>query len=67
MASDLAHKLIPPCRHIGASDLCEMLKGIEKSSGSTYINPETSDLAGKAVREFTELSKLLNDHLAKMG
>ncbi|MRR21387.1 response regulator [bacterium] len=67
MASDLAHKLIPPCRHIGASDLCEMLKGIEKSSGSTYINPETSDLAGKAVREFAELSKLLNDHLAKMG
>ena len=29
--SELAHKMLPPCRHIGADDLCNLLRKIEES------------------------------------
>lgn len=66
MASDLAHKLIPPCRHIGAADLCEILREIESNCVGPDRKAETTDLIAKALREFAELNKLLKDHLAKM-
>jgi CheY-like chemotaxis protein/HPt (histidine-containing phosphotransfer) domain-containing protein len=63
---DLAHKLIPPCRHIGASDLCDLLRKIEESNrnGSDVRLVET--LTMQSISEFETIHELLQAHIAKI-
>ena len=65
-ASETAHKLAAPCRHIGADDLYSFLKGIEHEG----LNDKNRTLINKLVedskREFMEIEKILNSHIVKM-
>ncbi len=67
MVPDLAHKLMSPCRHIGATVLYEMLRDIERNSSSPDGDGKTIELVSEAEREFASLRKLLNNHIAEMG
>ena len=65
--ADLAHKILPPCRHIGAIDLYNLLNEIEKGIRNNDITESLEVLAGKSIREFETVSELLNEHIAKMN
>ena len=65
--ADLSHKIQPPCRHIGAMDLYNLLNKIEKTirnnEGHATIESDTRD----AFSEFASISKLINEHISKMS
>lgn len=65
--ADLSHKIQPPCRHIGAMDLCSLLNKIEKTirnnEGNATIESDTRD----ALSEFASISRLINVQIAKMS
>jgi len=65
--ANLAHKLLSPCRHIGAMDLYNLLNEIEKETRNNVTTGSLETLAGKSIREFEAVSKLLNEHIAKMS
>jgi signal transduction histidine kinase/DNA-binding NarL/FixJ family response regulator len=63
---DLAHKMLPPCRHVGALDLCSILKKIEESSQKD-ANPESFDsLVEESLLEFGTISDLIRQDIAKI-
>ncbi|MFZ0281318.1 MAG: response regulator [Bacteroidales bacterium] len=65
--ANLAHKILPACRHIGAMELYNLLSKIEKECRNN-LNPESViALTGKSLREFESVSMLLNEHLSKMN
>jgi signal transduction histidine kinase/DNA-binding NarL/FixJ family response regulator len=65
--AELAHKLLPPSRHIGASELCTLFRKIEE----TIKKNEDPQLLGKlshdALTEFDTVSTLITEHIAKIG
>jgi len=65
--ANLAHKLLSPCRHIGAMDLYNLLNEIEKETRNNVTTVSLETLTGKSIREFEAVSKLLNEHIAKMS
>ena len=66
-AADISHKLQPPCRHIGAIDLYNLLNKIEKAIRNNDNNGSVETLAENALVEFGIVSRLINDHIAKMS
>ncbi|MCJ7446688.1 MAG: ATP-binding protein [Bacteroidales bacterium] len=65
--ANLAHKLMSPCRHIGAMDLYDLLGKIEKSIRNNIMTGSVEALTGKCFSEFEIIRELLNDHIAKMN
>ncbi len=65
--SDLSHKMIPPCRHIGATDLCNLLSDIERSARENDPYGSLETMVTKAMDEFIIVRKLLNDHIDKLN
>jgi HPt (histidine-containing phosphotransfer) domain-containing protein len=63
----LAHKLLPPCRHIGATDLCNLLSTIEKDIRNNDSTESIGTLTLKSFREFEAVSELLKEQIAKMN
>ena len=64
--ASLAHKLLAPCRHIGAMDLCNILGMIEKGIKKD-INVEAIEILSiESLKEFEVISGLLNEHITKM-
>jgi signal transduction histidine kinase/CheY-like chemotaxis protein/HPt (histidine-containing phosphotransfer) domain-containing protein len=66
-ASDLAHKMLPPCRHIGASELCNLLKKIEESLQDNVDSGFVKRLIIESKREFDAVSELIKEHIAKIN
>jgi signal transduction histidine kinase/CheY-like chemotaxis protein/HPt (histidine-containing phosphotransfer) domain-containing protein len=64
--SDLAHKMLPPCRHLGASYLCSFLKKIEESIENKADIGTVEILIGEALREFEAVSELIKQDIAKI-
>jgi HPt (histidine-containing phosphotransfer) domain-containing protein len=66
-ASDLAHKMLPPCRHIGASELCNLLKKIEESLQDKVDSDFVNRLIIESKLEFDAVSELIKEHIAKIN
>ena len=64
--ADLAHKLLSPCRHIGAADLYNLLSTVEKRIRNNVSGEPVEALIEKSLREFETISELLNEHVAEM-
>jgi HPt (histidine-containing phosphotransfer) domain-containing protein len=64
--AELAHKLLPPSRHIGASDLSIYLRKIEVGIKNNDERITLTDLTHETFREFEEIRELLNDQIAKI-
>ncbi len=64
--ANLAHKMLPPCRHVGAMELYDLLSKIDKSASDKTDIKTIELLTGKSLREFETVSELLNEHIAKM-
>ncbi len=65
--ADLAHKIMAPCRHIGAVDLYNILDQIEKSIRTATDNGSVEGLADKSLDEFRLVSSLLGDQISKLN
>jgi signal transduction histidine kinase/DNA-binding NarL/FixJ family response regulator/HPt (histidine-containing phosphotransfer) domain-containing protein len=66
-ASDLAHKMLPPCRHIGAAELCNLLKKIEESLQDKVDSDFVNRLIIESKLEFDAVSELIKEHIAKIN
>jgi signal transduction histidine kinase/DNA-binding response OmpR family regulator len=64
--TELAHKMLPPCRHIGASDLCIILKKIEEDIDNKSDIRHIETLVTKFIREFEIVSELIKERIAKI-
>jgi len=65
--AELAHKIIPPARHIGASDLCKLLKNIEENVHLKADIQIIEKLVNETTVEFGIVSGLINEHISKIG
>lgn len=63
---NLAHKMMPPCRHIGAMEFYDLLAKIEKGALNKTDKKTIESLTEKSLREFEAVSDLLNEQIAKM-
>ena len=66
-AADISHKIQPPCRHIGAMDLYNLLNKIERTIRTNDDTVSVEALAENVIVEFGIVSRLLDDHIAKMS
>ena len=64
--NSLSHKLLPPCRHIGATDLYNLLRKIEESSSDKVNIEEVEELIRESLMEFENVSDFLKKHIAKI-
>jgi signal transduction histidine kinase/DNA-binding response OmpR family regulator len=64
---ELAHKMLPPSRHIGASDLSIYLRKIEDGIRNNEEPSALTDITKQTLREFEVIRDLLNEHIAKIG
>jgi len=65
-AADLSHKIQPPCRHVGAVTLFNLLNRIEKGIRKDDHTESFEKLAENALLEFDVVSRQINDHITKM-
>jgi signal transduction histidine kinase/DNA-binding NarL/FixJ family response regulator/HPt (histidine-containing phosphotransfer) domain-containing protein len=65
--ADLAHKMLPPCRHIGALQLTDILKKIEENIKKKGDIHDLEILIQESLSEFETVSRLINEHLTKIS
>ena len=66
-AADIAHKIQPPCRHLGARELSTLLNKIENNIRSKTDTGAVSELTQNALKEFGILSRLIDDLILKFN
>jgi signal transduction histidine kinase/CheY-like chemotaxis protein/HPt (histidine-containing phosphotransfer) domain-containing protein len=66
-ASDTAHKISAPCKHVGAKLLYSYMKSIEKFDGRIDGLSELKKLSMDSNKEFEVLKNILQAHLLKMS
>ena len=65
--ADLAHKMLPPCRHIGAKILYNHLNEIEESVKNNLGIKVLESLIQEARRDFESLTGILNEEIVKFN
>ena len=65
--SELAHKMLPPGRHIGATELCNTLKKIEENIKYKMEPDSLRTLILESEQEFNSVSYLIDMHIAKIS
>jgi signal transduction histidine kinase/CheY-like chemotaxis protein/HPt (histidine-containing phosphotransfer) domain-containing protein len=65
--TDLAHKMLPPCRHIGALELSSLLKKIEEVTRNKTELESLEKLTEESILEFDQITRLIEKHIAKIG
>ena len=65
--AELAHKILPPARHIGASDLCKILRKIEENIHLKADIQTIENMVNESITEFGIVSRLINEHISKIG
>jgi HPt (histidine-containing phosphotransfer) domain-containing protein len=65
--ADLAHKMLPPCRHIGAKSLYSNLKLIEDNVKKNGEIRELQSLARESMTYFESLTAILNAEIEKIN
>jgi YesN/AraC family two-component response regulator len=63
---ELAHKMLPPCRHIGASELSFLLKKVEENIRQKGEKETLVTLTGKTFTEFDAVRELVKIEIEKI-
>jgi hypothetical protein len=58
--------MLPPCRHIGATDLCNLLRKIEESNQQNISQQALESLIRESSSEFEAVSELINKRIANI-
>jgi signal transduction histidine kinase/CheY-like chemotaxis protein/HPt (histidine-containing phosphotransfer) domain-containing protein len=66
-AYELAHKMLPPCRHIGATQLCSLLKQIEENIRNNEQANALESLMAESIQEFDGIKGIIEIQIAKIG
>lgn len=66
-AANLAHKMLPPCQHVGATNLYNYLKRIEENIRKKTEMDTIKSLTRDSIKEFEVISKLLNLRISKIN
>ena len=64
--AELAHKMMPPCRHLGVSDLAILLKKIEESVHNNAESQTLIQQTWEAINEFDTICVLITEQIAKI-
>ena len=64
--ADVAHKLLPPARHIGAVELCDLLKKIEESIQNNSDSLTVEKLIEESLKEFEAVNELIKKQIAEI-
>ena len=67
MVAELAHKMMPPCRHIGATDLTGFLSRIEEIIKNNDDISVVDPLLRECMTEFDDIRDVVNGHIAKFN
>jgi signal transduction histidine kinase/CheY-like chemotaxis protein/HPt (histidine-containing phosphotransfer) domain-containing protein len=65
--ADLAHKMLPPCRHIAATDLCSILKKTEESIKDKPDSETVLNLTRESFIEFEVVREQLKELILKIS
>ena len=65
--ADISHKIQPPCRHIGAGTLFELLSKIERSIRKEGKTDQIEALTESSFREFEIIKRLIGEEIVKTG
>jgi signal transduction histidine kinase/DNA-binding NarL/FixJ family response regulator len=65
--AELAHKLLPPARHIGASELCRLLMNIGENIKSKADVQSIEKIVIESLSEFDIVSGLINEQISKIN
>jgi signal transduction histidine kinase/CheY-like chemotaxis protein/HPt (histidine-containing phosphotransfer) domain-containing protein len=65
--AELAHKMLPPSRHVGAAALSRLLKKIEENIRKNDDASSLSMLVSQSLTEFEEVSRLIKEHITKIN
>lgn len=65
--AELAHKLMPPCRHIGADELSANLRKIEENIKNGKDSQNINSLIDNSVKEFALIREMVLQHISKIG
>lgn len=65
--AEFAHKMLPPCRHIGANELFNILKEIEVSIKNKLDIIVLEKLTEKALAEFEVISVRIKEQIMKIS
>ncbi len=66
-AAAISHKLLAPCRHLGAMDLYNLLLRIERGTKNKKNSESVKTLTINSVKAFEVVSDLLNEHITKIA
>jgi signal transduction histidine kinase/DNA-binding response OmpR family regulator/HPt (histidine-containing phosphotransfer) domain-containing protein len=64
--ADLAHKLMPPCRHLGAADLTAILTEIEKIGRAGGDASQLEQFIGEFQGAFLEIRREIETNISKI-
>ncbi len=64
--ADLAHKLLPPCRHLGATDLTAILTEMEKRGRAGGDTSQLERLIGEFQGAFLEIRREIETNISKI-
>jgi HPt (histidine-containing phosphotransfer) domain-containing protein len=64
-SGEIAHKLLAPCRHIGAMDLYHILSSIEKACRLNRQVETMKSMADDSMRAFEKVQDLIKAHLSE--
>jgi len=67
LVADQAHKIMPPCRHLGATDLVDILRRIEDQAQGSVDAGALESLTTEAFMEFGTICMCINEEIVKMG
>ncbi len=67
IVSELAHKMLPPCRHIGAMNLYNLLKKIEDNVNKKDQSMALESLMKESLREFDGIRGLIEEQISKIA
>jgi signal transduction histidine kinase/CheY-like chemotaxis protein/HPt (histidine-containing phosphotransfer) domain-containing protein len=64
--AELAHKMFPPCHHLGAVDMCSLIKKIEGAVRNNTDLMSVEILINASIKEFETISAILNERISKI-
>lgn len=65
--ADLAHKMLPPCKHVGASDLYNLIRKFEESIKKKVDPQALEKLSEETFLEFEIVSGLIKNQITKIS
>jgi signal transduction histidine kinase/CheY-like chemotaxis protein/HPt (histidine-containing phosphotransfer) domain-containing protein len=64
--ADIAHKMLPPCRHLGATDLYDIISKIKESISRKTDGQEIETMVRESLAEFESVREIVNEYIAKL-